>query len=186
MARLDPTYAALKSQLADKSLSADQLSDVKVKLTEREQLLLPVYSQIALQFADLHDRAGRMEAKGVIRSPLKWQNARRFFYWRLRRRVTEDALLKRLVREVAPAASSFVVSAARKQNLSMLQQATGLDAAAFEKNDREVAAWYESNTAVLEELVKKAKTEAAKANAAKLLASLDEESRAEVLKALSS
>ncbi|XTI91101.1 hypothetical protein V2W45_1413459 [Cenococcum geophilum] len=52
-------------------------------MIEREQLLL-IYSQISLQFIDLHDRAGRMHAKGTIRQPLRWQNARRFFYWRLR------------------------------------------------------------------------------------------------------
>merc|ERR1719262_552145 len=40
MARLDPEYGALRKQLADKSLTPDQISDVKVKATAREQLLL--------------------------------------------------------------------------------------------------------------------------------------------------
>merc|ERR1711939_546924 len=70
MARLDPEYGALRKQLADKSLTPDQISDVKVKATAREQLLLPVYMQVSLQFADLHDRAGRMKAKDVIRQSL--------------------------------------------------------------------------------------------------------------------
>ena len=96
MARLDRTYAELKRSLADKSLSADQQSDLKVQMTAREQLLLPVYSQISIQFADLHDRAGRMQAKGAIRHPLQWKNARRFFYWRLRRRLNEESILKKL------------------------------------------------------------------------------------------
>ena len=73
MARLDATYADLKAQLSDKSLSADKQSDLKVKLTERESLLLPIYSQISLQFADLHDRAGRMKAKDVITAPIQWE-----------------------------------------------------------------------------------------------------------------
>lgn len=63
MARLDQTYGDLKRSLADPSLSTNQISDIKVKMTQREELLLPMYSQIALQFADLHDRAGRMQAK---------------------------------------------------------------------------------------------------------------------------
>src|SRR3954454_17300995 len=56
MARLDPEYGALRKQLADPSLSKDQISVVKDKATAREQLLLPVYMQVSLQFADLHDR----------------------------------------------------------------------------------------------------------------------------------
>src|ERR1700743_795088 len=96
MARLDPEYGQLKQQSLAKNLTADQLNVIKAKMTEREQLLGPVYLQVALQFADLHDRAGRMEAKGTIRMPLVWKNARRFFYWRLRRRLSEEVLLKKL------------------------------------------------------------------------------------------
>ena len=96
MARLDATYAELKGKVAGQILSPDQQSDIKVKLQARETLLLPVYSQISLQFADLHDRAGRMQAKKTIRHPLQWKNARRFFYWRLRRRLNEESLIKKM------------------------------------------------------------------------------------------
>ena len=137
MARLDATYAQLKRSLADPSLSQDQQSDIKVKLTEREQLLSPVYSQISLQFADLHDRAGRMQAKGTIRHPLQWKNARRFFYWRLRRRLDEESILKKM------AASSTRGPTARERNLLTLQSLTGITQ--FETDDRAVASWYEEN-----------------------------------------
>lgn len=96
MARLDQTYGDLRSSLQDKSLSPEEQSDIKAKMAEREELLLPVYTQIALQFADLHDRAGRMEAKGTIRKSLCWRDARRYFYWRLRRRLSEELILKRM------------------------------------------------------------------------------------------
>ena len=48
-----------------------ELSDVDRKelegqLKAREDLLLPMYHQVALHFADLHDTAGRMLEKGVI------------------------------------------------------------------------------------------------------------------------
>lgn len=33
---------------------------------EREEFLLPIYHQVAVQFADLHDTPGRMQEKGVI------------------------------------------------------------------------------------------------------------------------
>ncbi len=139
MARLDPNYAALKAQLNDKSLSSDKQSDIKVKMTERETLLLPVYSQISLQFADLHDRAGRMKAKDTIRSALSWKNARRFFYWRLRRRLNEESLLKKMSQ------ASTRDPVARASSLQRLQAWTTVPAPEFENDDRKVATWYEEN-----------------------------------------
>lgn len=35
-------------------------------LHAREEHLLPLYHTVAVQFADLHDTAGRMKEKGVI------------------------------------------------------------------------------------------------------------------------
>lgn len=137
MARLDPTYADLKASLLDKSLSTDKQSDIKVKMTERETLLLPVYSQISLQFADLHDRAGRMKAKDTIRQPLQWKNARRFFYWRLRRRLNEESLIKKM------ASASTRDPMARASSLRKLRAWTSIQD--FENDDRAVASWYEEN-----------------------------------------
>ena len=137
MARLDPAYAELKRQIADKSLPQDKQSDIKVKMNEREQLLLPVYLQIALQFADLHDRAGRMKAKNTIRQPLQWKNARRFFYWRLRRRLNEESILKKM------ATASVRGPTSRATSLESLRAWTSLED--FDNNDRAVAMWYEEN-----------------------------------------
>ncbi|MCJ1313429.1 acetyl-coenzyme-A carboxylase [Agyrium rufum] len=138
MARLDDTYRELKRKLADTSLSANEISDIKVKMVAREELLLPVYTQISLQYADLHDRAGRMEAKGVIRMPLQWKNARRFFYWRLRRRLNEESILKKM-----SAVSLKNKDITREQNLELLQAWTRI--LPFDKDDRQVAMWYEEN-----------------------------------------
>ena len=137
MARLDPTYAELKASLADKSLPQEKQSDIKVKMSEREQLLLPVYSQISLQFADLHDRAGRMQAKNTIRHPLLWKNARRFFYWRLRRRLNEESLVKKM----ANASTKDTMS--RATSLRSLQAWSGIQD--FQHDDQAVATWYEEN-----------------------------------------
>ncbi|CAI2179898.1 16533_t:CDS:2 [Funneliformis geosporum] len=54
---------------------------------EREQALLPIYSRIAIQFAELHDTPGRMKSKETIRKSLEWKKSRRFFYWRVRKRL---------------------------------------------------------------------------------------------------
>jgi acetyl-CoA carboxylase / biotin carboxylase 1 len=140
MARLDPTYGDLKRKLADSSLSTEEQAKVKASMMEREKLLLPIYGQISLQFADLHDRAGRMQAKGTIRQPLQWVKARRFFYWRLRRRLHEEYILKRMT-SVSSSADSPLRS--RTRNLEALKAWTGVEK--FDTDDMSVALWYEEN-----------------------------------------
>jgi acetyl-CoA carboxylase/biotin carboxylase 1 len=161
MARLDPEYASLRKQLADKSLNPEQMNAVKAKVTQREQLLLPVYMQISLQFADLHDRAGRMKAKDVIRSALSWREARRFFYWRVRRRVNEEYIIKRM------SSSSKNPLASRARHLETLAAWTGIPN--FSKADREVAVWYEENRKTVHEKVEALKTEGVAFDVAALL-----------------
>ncbi|GMF04827.1 unnamed protein product [Ambrosiozyma monospora] len=96
MARLDEKCKELTQKLADKSLSEDAKSDLTKKLAARQNDLLPIYVQISTEFADLHDRSGRMMAKGVISKELEWSEARRFFFWRARRRLNEEHLIKRI------------------------------------------------------------------------------------------
>lgn len=97
MERLDEKYRTLKGQYENPALSGAERDEIKTKLTEREQELMPVYQQLAVQFADLHDTAGRMKAKGTIRESLDWTNARRYFYWRVRRRLAEEYIRRRMV-----------------------------------------------------------------------------------------
>lgn len=47
-------------------LSPAERKELENKLKEREEFLLPIYHQVAVQFADLHDTPGRMQEKGVI------------------------------------------------------------------------------------------------------------------------
>jgi len=158
MARLDPAYAELKKRMAaaqDGKAHAEELEDIKKLMARREQQLLPVYSQIATQFADLHDRAGRMKAKGVIRDSLEWRNARRFFYWRVRRRLNEEYVLRRMAAVTAGAAAAashagplhVQHSQARDRHLQLLEAWCGIPE--FPKADREVAVWYEENKAAI-------------------------------------
>jgi acetyl-CoA carboxylase / biotin carboxylase 1 len=174
MARLDPEYGQLRQQSLAKNLSAEQLNEIKAKMTEREQLLAPIYQQIALQFADLHDRAGRMEAKGTIRMPLVWKNARRFFYWRLRRRLSEEVLLKKLSTSMAGGSTSIVPVATtpvvqREQNLETLKNWSGLLDVEFDKDDRKVAEWYESHRKEVYAKIDAVKTDAISKRVAELL-----------------
>ena len=162
MARLDQTYGDLKRSLATPGLSTNELSDIKIKMTAREELLLPVYNQISLQYADLHDRAGRMEAKGVIRQALQWKNARRFFYWRLRRRLNEESILKKMA-----TVSLRNKEITREQNLEMLQAWTRI--ASFEQDDKAVAMWYEENRKEVHAKVEALKNEGVAYDVASLL-----------------
>uniref|UniRef100_A0A8C4NMB0 acetyl-CoA carboxylase n=1 Tax=Dicentrarchus labrax TaxID=13489 RepID=A0A8C4NMB0_DICLA len=91
MRRLDSVYASLVEQLG-KELSDKQCKELESKLKAREEFLLPIYHQVAVQFVELHDTPGRMQEKGVITDILDWKNVRTFFYWRLRRLLLEQVV----------------------------------------------------------------------------------------------
>ncbi|KAI0684026.1 acetyl-CoA carboxylase [Cytidiella melzeri] len=95
MERLDSTYASLKKASLDQSATAEARAQAVEELDKREQLLQPAYKQIALLYADLHDRTGRMEAKGCAK-PMVWKDARRRFYWALRAKVAWSAAMAQL------------------------------------------------------------------------------------------
>merc|ERR1719230_1810167 len=97
MHRLDSKLMALDDELAAAEESTiDDTSTIKSAIAARENQLLPLYVQISHEFADLHDRPGRMKAKGVIRDVVPWARAREYFFWRVRRRLMQDALVSEL------------------------------------------------------------------------------------------
>ncbi|KAK1328437.1 hypothetical protein QTO34_012010 [Cnephaeus nilssonii] len=97
MRRIDPTYKKLVEQLGVSDLSDKERKDLEGRLKAREELLLPIYHQVAVQFADLHDTPGRMLEKGVISDILEWRTSRTFLYWRLRRLLLEDQVKKEIL-----------------------------------------------------------------------------------------
>ncbi|KAL0300319.1 UNVERIFIED_CONTAM: Acetyl-CoA carboxylase 1 [Sesamum angustifolium] len=98
MGRLDPELINLKSKLQEASSSGTfaNVEDLQTQIRAREKKLLPLYTQIATKFAELHDTSLRMAAKGVIKEVVEWPKSRSFFYRRLNRRVVEDELVKTL------------------------------------------------------------------------------------------
>ena len=98
MHQLDSQLAQMKEELkvATDSLDTAAEETLNKAITARENQLLPLYLQISHEFADLHDRPGRMKAKGVIRDVVPWASSREYFYWRLRRRLAQDKLVKEL------------------------------------------------------------------------------------------
>ncbi|KAL2832844.1 acetyl-CoA carboxylase [Aspergillus cavernicola] len=198
MARLDPTYGELRRSLQDKNISKERLSEIKDQMATREEQLLPVYMQIALQFADLHDRAGRMKAKNTIRQALTWKNARRFFYWRVRRRISEEYIVKRMLRAApSPAtadgsgsipsnlATTPSSNSPRASHLRTLQSWTPFLAEELENDDRRVATWYEDNKEVIQEKIDTLKSQAIASQVSDLLFSNRESGLKGIQQALS-
>lgn len=96
MGRLDPEIISLNAMLQNVR-AGKAIGDVEAigrNIIARQKKLLPVYTQIATQFAELHDTSLRMAAKGVIKRVVDWASSRSFFYKRLLRRVSEGALVK--------------------------------------------------------------------------------------------
>ncbi|KAL0994179.1 hypothetical protein UPYG_G00118810 [Umbra pygmaea] len=96
MRRVDPVYMSLAERLGTPELGQPERKELESKLKEREEFLLPIYHQVAVQFADLHDTPGRMQEKGVITDILEWRTSRQFFYWRLRRLLLEDTAKRKI------------------------------------------------------------------------------------------
>lgn len=96
MGRLDQQLISLKAKLQEAKTAGTHASidELQQKIKSRERQLLPVYTQIATKFAELHDTSFRMAAKGVVKKVVDWTKSRSFFYKRLRRRVLEDTLVK--------------------------------------------------------------------------------------------
>jgi len=82
----------LDAKLKAMDMNADENAEA---IAKREEALAPTYLGVAHEFADLHDRAGRMKAKGVIRDVLSWPRSRAYLAKRLKRRLAEDALRAR-------------------------------------------------------------------------------------------
>ena len=136
MHRLDAPLQALDAELAAAAAGSDARAAAAAKVKAREEALAPLYMQVAHEFADLHDRAGRMKAKGVVREVLEWPRAREYLYWRTRRRLAEDEATAALAR-----ADAAVAGAKARAELEALA------GAATYADDQAMLAWLEGDGA---------------------------------------
>jgi len=94
MHRLDPQLQLLDSELEGvDGLDEETGKSIKEQIGARENELKGVYTQVATEFADLHDKTGRMKAKGVIKAAVPWNRSREFFYYLAQRRILEDEFI---------------------------------------------------------------------------------------------
>lgn len=132
-----------------KRLDSSMDDEDAASVARRQKYLEPVYLQVAHEFADLHDRAGRMKAKGVIRDVVDWENSRPYFYWRAKRRIAVDAIAKQVQ---AHQKSSF------KEAQAMVQ--SEFEGQVDWNDDKAVYEFFQDNAAKAEELTSRVATQA--------------------------
>ena len=156
MHRLDKTLIDLDTQLIDgkDSLTEKEVGTIQELIKSRECALLPVYEQISVQFCELHDTPGRMEAVGVIRQQVEWKTARSFFYWRLRRKLAEFDLRKKICD--ASTVGRGVTNPTPLEATDMIKQwfvqSPGMDEMKWE-DDKMMLGWMGNNHQLLESKV---------------------------------
>jgi acetyl-CoA carboxylase/biotin carboxylase 1 len=151
--RIDPALIDLDAQLAAAKEDPATAEDLKKQIAHRERMLFGVYQQVAVHFADLHDTPGRMKAKGVIRRKVQWADSRKFFYWRLQRRLLEFDIAKQLL--VKGGGGADKVSDHRKTTVAELQAwflAQGGSAELWEE-DKEMMGWFDAHKSELQAYV---------------------------------
>ena len=164
MERLDEQYATLAA--AARAAPAEERGTALAKLTERERQLAPFFNAIATEYADAHDRAGRMLATGVLRCAIPWANTRTYFYWRARRRLAEVRAQRALL-----AADSGLSFADAQATVRRIAQYTETD------NDQDVVRQLEEHASALDAAVDEAKLASLQAQ----IAALDENLRTRLL-----
>jgi len=175
MHRLDSKLVQLDTELAAaEEALVDDVDTLKKAIAARETQLLPLYVQISHEFADLHDRPGRMKAKGVIRDIVPWARAREYFFWRVRRRLMQDALIGEL-----KAADS---SLGHADCLRMM--CTWMEGKAEWEDDKAVLQFLEAEGATIDEKLGEVRKESVKKAVTALLGSLSEADKADLIKAL--
>jgi hypothetical protein len=91
MHRLDRQLQKMQESLRNAGNSEEKKQKIANDMKNCEKMLLPIYLQVAHEFAELHDRTGRMKAKQCIREVLNWKQSRTFFYYRKQK---EDSIIE--------------------------------------------------------------------------------------------
>ena len=72
MHRLDSICIGIKERLLSPDLNPKDKVALEKQMKDREEQLMPIYHQVAVMFADLHDTAARMQEKGCINVSRLW------------------------------------------------------------------------------------------------------------------
>jgi len=174
--RLDPALVDLDARIKAAKANGDEatITALEAQVAQREKMLFGVFQQVAVHFADLHDTPGRMKSKGVIRRQVQWAQSRTFFFWRLRRRLTEFDLANTLAKisngGLMPKPGYRREVAADLQ--SWFEQQGG--SAETWEDDRRMMRWLADNQVAFTNYVDEKKAEIVSAQLAEKLSSCDE------------
>ncbi|KAL6044996.1 acetyl-CoA carboxylase [Balamuthia mandrillaris] len=155
---------------------------ILAKIAQREDALMPIYRQAAVEFAALHDTPGRMKAKGCIHDIVPWRRSREFFYYRLRRRLAEEQLRKRIAEandgawtysQTTQVLQKWFLHSSRQQQAAASKEEAekeqgGTDGDSAWKDDKLVVEWLEGDKQQIEEQIKKVRQDTIKWKGAKL------------------
>nr|BBG67099.1 acetyl-CoA carboxylase [Gnetum ula] len=144
MHRLDKKLISLKQNLQEaKGAASADVERIQQEIKQREKQLLPFYKQVAIRFAELHDTSFRMAAKGVIKKVVSWEESRWFFYNRLRRRLAEFTLIRKIK---AAAGSGLSHVSAENMVKEWFLSSKQCDAIELWKDDAAFLAWKEDES----------------------------------------
>ena len=150
MHRVDPQLQLLDSELEGVDGVDDEArSSIKEQIGARENDLKGVYTQVATEFADLHDKTGRMKAKGVIKAAVPWNRSREFFYHLAQRRILEDNFIAQVK------AADESMSSVDAQQLMFKSMTSG-----DYENDKDVIEYFNANSDVLDAKIIEVKKDA--------------------------
>merc|ERR1711990_556081 len=114
------------------------------------------------------------KAKGVIREIVPWERAREYFFWRVRRRLMQDALVSAL--KEADSTLSHT------DCLTML--GGWIEGKVSWEDDKAVLGFFEAEGAMIDDKLGEVRKESVKSTIASLLASLPAGDKDAILKAL--
>jgi len=144
----------LDAELLSPNIEAEEKKRLLDEIKKRENAVASIYSQVATHFADLHDTPGRMLAVGAVRKVVPWEEARSYFYFRLKRRTQEFYIRDLLIREcknkltkkeAGNVIHSWYIDAVANGTLS--------NSESWEEDDRIIGEWL-SNINVMKKCIK--------------------------------
>ena len=157
MNRIDDKLKELQKKMK-KAIKDDDRKALAAEITKREKALLPVYQQVAVQFCELHDTPGRMKAVGVIEKAVDWRGSRTYFFWRLRRKLAEFDLRKKIVETGSIGSKKSTMSPAEASDyIKQLFIETSGSSEDKWQDDKTMLSWMAEKNEFLEEKVIKLK-----------------------------
>ncbi|XP_004930758.2 acetyl-CoA carboxylase isoform X2 [Bombyx mori] len=173
-----------------RELETELLSAEKA-VKAREKELGPIYHEIAVQFAELHDTAERMLEKGCISDIIPWRESRRLLYWRLRRLLLQGEQERRVqaAGQHAPPAPQHQGLAAPTLRRWFAEDRGELQSHQWEHDNEAVCRWLEEQAgdvdSVLEKNLRAIRQDAILQAANALVAELTPSQRSEFVRKIS-